>query len=271
MSRTNTSESSRPQPAKSQSKPSMATRSARQTPILAPRPPRHARARNFRNGPSGKRKQRRQTIDLAAEPLPQPMPNVPPFRGQSLAQDAFRQLARQQDAIARHKPAAFGQHPMRRNEIWSHQAVAVEKDAIVAGGSEDGAVANFGEPEAFVRMPHVHDAAADAAVPVINHRFGIRSRTVIGYDHLEVGIGLVRERAQHRIERIRPIVGGDDDGNEIGHACPASLDLTEPECKLAATFPRRQERVRPHLSSLERHRPAQNTGQSRHRLPAATL
>ena len=88
------------------------------------------------------------------------------------------------------------------NEVGARQAIAVEKDAVRSGAGANAAIADLAAAKVLVRMPHMDEAAADAAVPVIDQCFGIRSRTVIGHDHLEVGIGLVRERPQHRIKGI---------------------------------------------------------------------
>jgi hypothetical protein len=65
--------------------------------------------------------------------------------------------------------------------------------ARLSGAGANAAIADLAATKALVRMPDMNEAAADATAPVIDQGFGIRWRTVIGHDHLEVGIGLVRK------------------------------------------------------------------------------
>ena len=60
-------------------------------------------------------------------------------------------------------------------------------------------------------------ALANDLLPQFDQLFGLRRGAVIGDQHLEVGIALVRERPQHRIERVGTIIGRDDDGDAFGH------------------------------------------------------
>jgi hypothetical protein len=60
-------------------------------------------------------------------------------------------------------------------------------------------------------MPHVLQPAAAPCLPTINDRRSVRPRAVIGHQDLEVGVALMGERAQHRVERVRTVVGGNDD------------------------------------------------------------
>ena len=78
---------------------------------------------------------------------------------------------------------------MGGKKIRTSQAVAVEKNAIFSGGSKDGAVTNFGEPESFVRMPHVQEPAADASLPSINDHGDIVG-TAVNAQGLTVGYEL---------------------------------------------------------------------------------
>ena len=41
-------------------------------------------------------------------------------------------------------------------------------------------------------------------------------RTVVRHDHLEAPIVLRCQATQHRNERVAAVVGGDDDGDQIG-------------------------------------------------------
>jgi hypothetical protein len=109
---------------------------------------------------------------------------------------------------------------MRADEIRPHDAVAVEEDAVGAARRQNRTVTDFRRAEPTILVPDVVEAAADLPLPSIDHRGGGRSRTVIGHDNLENPVGLAPKRAQHRFERILAVIGGDDDGNQLGHWRP---------------------------------------------------
>lgn len=167
--------------------------------------------------PKWQPKQRQQPIDLAAGPLGDPMSDVPLFRRQPLAQDSLRQVTRDKHAVAGHEAAALRQRAMGGNKSRPRQAIAVKKNAIIARRSEDRTVANFGEAEAIVRVPHMRNAATEPLFPTLNDGSRVRPRAVIRHQHFEICIALLGERTQHRVERVRPVVGGDNDRDEISH------------------------------------------------------
>ena len=177
-----------------------------------PLPPIHVTQR-----PKWQPKQRQQPIDLAAGPLGNPLSDVPLFRRQPLAQDALRQVARNQHAIAGHETAALRQRAMGGDKSRPRQAIAVKKNAIIARRGENRTVANFGEAKAIVRVPHMRNAATEPVFPTLNDGSRVRPRAVIRHQHFEICVALLSERTQHRVQRVRPVVGRDNDRDEISH------------------------------------------------------
>src|SRR6185437_2327646 len=90
-------------------------------------------------------------------------------------------------------------------------------DAIIARRGEDRTVANFGEAEAIVRVPHMRNAATEPLFPTLNDSSRVRPRAVIRHQHFKICIALLSERTQHRVQRVRPVVGSDDDREETDH------------------------------------------------------
>ena len=98
--------------------------------------------------------------------------------------------------------------------------VAVEAHDVVAGGAGHRLVADGGQPEPLVGVPHVmHRTGAGGPVPLDD---GARRgpAAVVGHDDLEGGLGLPPQGVETGVERVRPVVGGDDD-RDGGHERPA--------------------------------------------------
>ena len=121
---------------------------------------------------------------------------------------------------------ALGQPPMDGDEIRPRDAVAVEENAVVAARGEDGAVADLGGAEAAVFVPDMLEAAAESGLS----RLSISRRST----RLEPSSATTtsksrsvwpRERAQHRVERVFAVIGGDNDGNQLGHGHPLGGSL----------------------------------------------
>ena len=113
-----------------------------------------------------------------------------------------------------------GQPAMGGDEIRPHDAVAVEKDAVVAARGQDRAVADFAGAKSAIFVPDMLEAVAEFGLPGLDQLAGDRGRAVVGHHDLEIAVGLARQRAQHRRERILAVIGGDDDGNQLGHGRP---------------------------------------------------
>ena len=180
--------------------------------------------------------QRRQAIDAAARTLRQPIRKTPALRRELFAQHFRRQFGREQDAVAGDEPAALGETAMGGDEIRPRDAIAVEENDIVAARGENGAVADFGGAEAAVLVPDVLEAAADPGLPAFHQRRGRLLRAVVGHDHLEIPVGLARQRTQHRFERVFAIIGGDDDGNQH-HALLALAEVAVDDKPLGRARP----------------------------------
>ena len=155
-------------------------------PRLQPRPLRQPRRRNWRSGPSGSETSgASRSISLARRARHQSA-KVQVSGSSFSCQDSLRKLPRQKQPVSGHEPAALGQRAMRGNEIRSRDAIAVEKDAIIAGGGKDRAVADFGKAEAIIGMPDMVQAAFEPRLPQFDQFFGRLGGTVIGDQHLEV-------------------------------------------------------------------------------------
>jgi hypothetical protein len=63
----------------------------------------------------------------------------------------------EQHAVARDHPARFGERTVTRNEVRSRDAVAVEKDDVVAASDGGCAIASGRSAEAAIFLPEVLD------------------------------------------------------------------------------------------------------------------
>ena len=111
---------------------------------------------------------------------------------------------------------------MLGDEIRTDDAVAVEKHAVVAARGQQRAVAHLGSAEAAMLLPDMGERDADVRLPALDQFRSRRPRAVVRHHDLEAPIALRSQRAQHRVERIRALVGGDDNGNQIGHGACSS-------------------------------------------------
>ena len=165
-SRTSRSESSLPQPLKLASKPSTRSRSARQTARLQERAPSQACGRSLAQRPERQAQHRREAIEPAAEPLPEPVARCPSVRVRAAAPAPPRSSLRQQRAIAGDEPAGLGEPSMGGDEIRPRQAVAVEEHDIVAARCADRAIADFAGAKAAMLVPDMRRAARRAAASI---------------------------------------------------------------------------------------------------------
>src|SRR5713226_5490517 len=119
---------------------------------------------------------------------------------------------------------------MRRDEIGTRNAIAVEEDAVVAAAAEDRAVADFGRPKASIDLPNVAERNTEPRLPAFHQARGRGTRAIIRDDDLEAAVALARQRRQRCIERILAIVGRDDDGDEVRHL--GTAPVFHPACVL---------------------------------------
>ena len=109
---------------------------------------------------------------------------------------------------------------MDRDEIRPRDAVAVEENAIGAARGQDRTIANFGGEKSAVFLLDIFMPVSDLRLPGLDQLARGRGRAVVGNHDLEILVGLSRERPQHRRERICAVIGGDNDGNQLGHWRP---------------------------------------------------
>src|SRR5262249_51944243 len=102
-----------------------------------------------------------QPIDAAAPPLAHPPGQAPRLGPEVLAQPPRGETRREQHAVAGHEPSALGQPAMYGKEIGGHDAIAVEKDAVVAAARLDRAVTDFSGAESAMGLPHVAERNAE--------------------------------------------------------------------------------------------------------------
>ena len=134
---------------------------------------------------------------------------------QPLAQHGSGQCRREEHAVAGNEPTRFCQLAMDCNKVHRCKAIAVEKDTIVAAGSEPGPVAALGGTKPALRLPHMAERHAEPGPPTLYQRGGRGAGTVVRDHDFEASVILTRQCRQRRIERILAIICREDDGDEI--------------------------------------------------------
>jgi hypothetical protein len=129
---------------------------------------------------------------------------------------------------------------MHRYETRPCQTVPVQENAVAAVAHRNRAISDFREAEASIIVPDMFHRNTGALRPGRDHAAGLRARAVIGDDDLEVAVGLRRERAQDGVERIGPVVGCDNDGDQVSHAAAPKTMLS---CSDSNCLPRRRPRA----------------------------
>ena len=178
-------------------------------------------ARRLRNGSERQREQRREPVEVAAcaqrkmceRPERLRLGPCRARRGERLR----RQTLRHQDAVAGDEPAGLGEPAMRGDEARPRDAIAVQEDEIASRAFADAEIADLGETEAAVLVPHMLDRDRRAGGPVGDDALGRRARAVVGDHDLETAVGLARQRAQDGVERVRPVIGRDDYRDQVIH------------------------------------------------------
>ena len=79
---------------------------------------------------------------------------------------------------------------MCRNEVGRREAVAVEKNAIVALAGEQGAVADFGRAKPAILLPDVAERNAEPRSPPLHQIRGPGTGPVIRDHDLEAAVAL---------------------------------------------------------------------------------
>jgi len=124
--------------------------------------------------------------------------------------NAIGQSRRQQNAGAGDEPARPSETTMRRHEIRSCDAVAVQEKDVGAGTDANAAIKDIGLPETPIFMPNMLDREVRFRRPFAHHLGRRRAGAIVGDHDFEIAIGLTRQCAQYRIESFLPIVGRHD-------------------------------------------------------------
>src|SRR6476646_11927650 len=111
--------------------------------------------------------ERRHAVDAAARALRQPLRQAPALGREFFREHARGQRGRQQYAVAGDEGAGLGETPVRGDEVWLHEAVAVEENDVAPACGKDGAIADLGGAEATILLPDMIEAAADLAAPAL--------------------------------------------------------------------------------------------------------
>src|ERR1043165_9262544 len=112
-----------------------------------------------------------------------------------MCENVFAQSLREQDAVSADKVTGLGKAPMRRDKALPREAIAVEEDQIAPSTRRDRPIADLGEAESAIFLPHVLERDAELGQPGADHVAGLRSRSVIRHHDFEIPVGLARERA----------------------------------------------------------------------------
>lgn len=80
---------------------------------------------------------------------------------------------------------------VRRHEVGSYEAVAVEEDAIRTRARENRAISNLGQAKSAILMPHVLEWNGHVR-PTLNGARGCGIGAVISHHHFELPICLAR-------------------------------------------------------------------------------
>jgi hypothetical protein len=115
--------------------------------------------------------------------------------------------------MAANHPVRLRQPAVLGDKILWRNAIAIQKNQIVAGTRCDSAVTYFGKPKALIGMPNVHKVVLAAALPLADNLGGLGPRSVIGNHNLKVAVRLLGKRSQNPVERAGTIVSRDNDGN----------------------------------------------------------
>ena len=125
---------------------------------------------------------------------------------------------RQEYAVARDHPAALGQPAVLRDVVGPRNAVAVEEQQVVARRPFGGAIACCTGAKAAVFLPDVLDGHRCRCTHRFDQGTCVIVGTVVSNNDLETAILLCDEPVEHRAQRVRPVIGRDDD-RDHHHYC----------------------------------------------------
>ena len=128
-------------------------------------------------------------------------------RGQIGAGDGRRvesctRVFREPGAIAQQSPAGAATFEVGGHVIAGQDAVAIEKEQVVALGETGAGVAGAGQAEAVVGLRREPHRKAGLSGEIVDERGRAVGRTIVTDDHLEstVNTGLGRDRREHERE-----------------------------------------------------------------------
>src|SRR5262249_19963583 len=163
------------------------------------------------------RQEGRQPVDLALPAQRQPVAQTQELDRARLSEDLIGELTRHQDAVAGHEPSRLGEPAVDRDEARPRDAIAVQKHAIRALAHEYTAIADFARAKSAILLPHMLERNVKGGGTPSDERTRLRARPIVGDNDLKVAVGLAREGAEHRVERVLTFVRGENDGDKLSH------------------------------------------------------
>ena len=122
------------------------------------------------------------------------------------------QRAAQMEPLAREEPPGERGPADPLQHAAARHAVAVEEHEVVAARLERREVEDPRTVGSLVGLGHVIERDPERVTAAPHQVRGLRARSVLGDDDLDLIIHLLRQRMEDNIERCLPLVGRDDHG-----------------------------------------------------------
>ena len=110
---------------------------------------------------------------------------------------------------------------MGGDKVPSHHAVAVHKEKIVPRGKLHRFIAGLCRPESSILLPSMKDGNRRNHPKPLDQETRRLLRSIVRYNHLKVRVGLSHEAAKRQLQRLGPVVCGENHGNL--HCAESSL------------------------------------------------
>ena len=124
-----------------------------------------------------------------------------------------RQALAQQDPAAIDEAARLGKFGVPGHEILVRNAVAIEKNQVIATRLARCQVARLRGGKADIRMPDMTHRTPEGRAALMKHLDLIGPRAVVGNQDFMARITLLGQGAQYWQQGIRAVVGQDDEAD----------------------------------------------------------
>lgn len=133
------------------------------------------------------------------------------MNGYRVLQDAIRDRLAEEYPVPSDHPAGFRQTVVPFDERAAWDAIAVHEYDVVAARSCDGLVGDRRGSESSIGMPDVVEWNRKRIGDLPNEVRGLSRGAIVGDDHFKGSVCLIGQTAQGGSQRIRSVVGRDDD------------------------------------------------------------